>query len=522
MPTRDLDSSAPVPASALPRTPVAWALVLAPALVLVCLHLVTNAGYGMFRDEYYYLACAKRLDWGYVDHPPLSIAILAAWTTVFGDGAWSLRVLPTLCGGAVVVVAGLIAAELGGRRVAQLLAAIAIGTAGVTAVLTGFYSMNAFDVLLWALAWWLLARWLRTGEPRLWVWLGLVLGLALMNKVGILVLGVALAAALVLTPERRWLTTRWPWIGGAVAAVIFAPHVVWQVAHGWPSLEFIENAQRHKIAAMTLTQFLGEVVLEQHPPGAIVWLAGLAWLLVAPSARRFRLLGLSALFTLALLVVQASKPYYVAGVFPLLFAAGACAWDTWTREGRRTRQVPALLAAVLVASWVPLIPLAYPMLSPERFARWQQTLGIVPVASEPSHAAAELPQHYSDRFGWEELAIEVSKAYRSLPAEDRASSVVIADNYGQAAALEYWARRYELPPVVSGHNNYFLWGPGERPWEPALVVGYSEDQARDAYADVRPVAEVRAPWALQRSTVLVARGLKVPRESLWPRLRSFI
>jgi dolichyl-phosphate-mannose--protein O-mannosyl transferase len=125
-------------------------MVLAPALVLVGLHLATNAGYGIFRDEYYYLACAKRLAWGYVDHPPLSIAVLAAWTAAFGDGMWSIRVLPTMSGGAVVVIAALIAAELGGRRSAQVLAAIAAGIAGVTAVRSGFYSMNAFDVLFWA------------------------------------------------------------------------------------------------------------------------------------------------------------------------------------------------------------------------------------------------------------------------------------------------------------------------------------------------------------------------------------
>ncbi len=520
--TRHPHAPQPPLATPAPAPPVAWHVVLVPALVFVGLHLATNAGYGIFRDEYYYLACAKRLAWGYVDHPPLSIAVLAVWTAAFGDGAWSIRVLPTLSGGAVVVIAALIAAELGGRRSAQLLAAIAAGTTGVTAVLGGFYSMNALDLLFWAVAWWLVARLLRTGEPRLWVWLGATLGLGLMNKVGLLLFGASLAAALPFTPARRWLITRWPWIGGALAAVIIAPHVVWQTAHGWPTLEFIDAAQQHKIAAMTLPQYVGEVILEQHPPNVLVWLAGLGWLLTAASARRFRLLGLTAFLVLALLVVQASKPYYAAGVFPVLFAAGGCAWERWTSGRQRAGWAPAALAALLVLTWIPLLPMTYPVLSPARYMRWQRAIGIAPAASEAGHAAAEMPQHYSDRFGWEELAVAVSKAYEALPEADRPSAVVIAANYGQAAALEYWARRYTLPPVVSGHNNYFLWGPGDRRWDPALVVGYDEEDAREAYADVQEVARVSAPWALERNTVLVARGLTRPRNSVWPLLRRFI
>lgn len=502
-------------------SPIAWSLLLVPATAHVLLHLATNGRYGMFIDEYYYLACARRLAWGYVDHPPLSIAVLKAWTSVFGDGVWSIGVLPTLCGGALVIIVGAIAAEFGGRRFAQLLAATAMAVAGVAAVITGFYSMNAIDLVVWATAWWLLARLLRTGEPRLWLWLGLVLGLGLMNKVGVLVFGLALVVSMTLTSERRWLWTRWPWIAGGIALAIFTPHLIWQATHGWPTLEFIENATSQKIVAMSVQQYFAEVLLEQHPANLVVWGFGVVWLLLSNDGRRFRLLGVAFITTIALLLAQASKPYYAAGAFPVALAAGGCAWERWTeRHGRRWARPVVLIA--LVATWAPLAPLAFPVLSPEGYVRWQEAVGIAPAAQEVGHRGASMPQHYADRFGWEEMAAAVSDAYRALLPEERAGSVVIATNYGRAAALEYWARKYDLPPVVSGHNNYWFWGPPDRPWSVAITVGIDEDDVRAAAEDVRQVAIVDAPWALSRHKVLVVRRLTRPRERIWERLRVFI
>lgn len=508
------------PASTVAGT-LAWGLLLVPATVHVLLHLSTNSRYGMFIDEYYYLACAKRLAWGYVDHPPLSIAVLAAWTSVFGDGVWSIRVLPALCGGALVVLVGATAAELGGRRFAQLLAATAVALAGVVAVITGFYSMNALDLLFWGVAWWLLARLLRTGEPRVWPWMGFVLGLGLLNKVGLLVLGPALLVSMALTSERRWLWTRWPWVAGGIALAIFVPHLLWQATHAWPTLEFVENAKRHKITVMPVHQYLAEMVLEQHPPNLLVWGAGVAWLLLAGDGRRFRLLGLAFVATIALLLAQASKPYYVAGAFPVALAAGGCAWERWT-EPRARRWARSVLLATLVATWLVFVPLAFPVLSPEGFARWQRVVGIAPAAQEVGHQGAAIPQHYADRFGWEEMAAAVSQAYRSLTPEERSACVVIAANYGRAAALEYWARKYDLPPVISGHNSYWFWGPGNRPWSVVITVGIDEDDVRASAADVRQAAVVDAPWALSRHQILVARGLTRSREQIWQGLRFFI
>jgi hypothetical protein len=509
------------PASAIGTVRVAWGPVLAIAAIPVVLHLATAGSYGIFRDEYYYLACARHLAWGYVDHPPLSIAILALMVRAFGEGLTALRVVPALCGGALVVLVADIAAQLGGRRFAQVLAAIATSIAAVVLAVTGFYSMNALDLVFWAGAWALLARWASAPSPKWLMWLGVLLGFGLMNKVGLLVLGAALAIALLLTPLRRTLRTWAPYLAGGLALVIFLPHIAWQITHGWPTLEFIANAQREKIVVMSPLAFLSEVTLEQHPANLLVWVAGLAWLIFAARARPQRVLGYTVAIALALLMQQRAKPYYAAGLFPVLFAAGACAWEGFTMSGWRRLLRPALLV-VLVASGVFFAPLGVPVLPVETYARWQQWTGIAPAAQEVGHTS-RLPQHYSDRFGWEELAAEVARVIGTLPPEERTHAVIIARSYGEAGALEYWRDRYQLPVVVSGHNSYYFWAPAALQPDTVIVVGWRESDVRKSFADVVQAGQLRSPWALENGLpVWVARRPLLTWPALLANIRSFI
>jgi len=503
------------------KHPTAWLPLLIVAAVPPILHLLTAGNYGIFRDEYYYLACARHLDWGYVDQPPLSIAVLALMRSVLGEGILALRLVPALCASALVILAGLIAGRLGGDRFAQTMAGISTAIVGVVQVVTGFYSMNALDLVFWAAAWYLLASWAADPVPRRMIQLGILLGFALLNKIGVLVLGAALALALLLTPLRRKLLTRAPYLGGALALLLFLPHLLWQMAHGWPTLEFIENARQFKISHMSPFDFMGEIVLEQQPANLLVWTVGLGWLLFAARARAFRLLGLTFAIGLALLMLQGAKPYYAAGLFPVLFAAGACAWEGITARGRLRLLRPVLLV-LLIASGLFFLPLGMPVLPVETYARWQTWSGIAPAAQEVGHTS-ELPQHYSDRFGWENLAAEVSRIVEALPAEERAGIVIIALNYGQAGALEYWSEEYRLPRVVSGHNSYSLWSPEELVLDTVIVVGGSEEELLGVFAEVERAGTLEHPWALENGRAIwVGRASKLTWAELRPRIRSFI
>jgi len=505
-----------------PVQPLAWGIVLIPAVIQFVLHVLTNGNYGIFRDEFYYLACADRLAWGYVDHPPLSIWVLAAWKAVFGESIHSIRLLPALSGSALIVLTGAVAARLGGGRWAQLFAAVGSGIGAAGLVICGFYSMNCFDFLIWTGAYYLLIRIVRTNDGAVWPWIGLLLGLGLFNKIGVLVFGAALAAGLVATKHRRHLADWRLWIAGALALLFLLPYVLWNMGHDWPTFEFVENAKRYKIASVSPVGFLAENVLEANPLALPLWVGGLIWLFVARSARAFRIVGVMVVLTWIFLVLQKSKPYYFASSIPILMAAGGVAWERWT-GGRRWRWARWAVLATLVAGMAIFAPIAVPLLSPANLDAYQKKLGIVPNTGEVG-VEGELPQYFSDRFGWEELARTVSEVYRNLPPDERARAIVLGQNYGQAGALEYWSHQYELPPVYATHNNYWIWGPPEVAADAVVIaVNLGRERLEQDCVEVVEAGVTATPWAREsRMTIRVCHGLTRPVGEIWDELQLFI
>ncbi len=497
--------------------PLAWKLLLIPALAQLLLHLFTNGGFGIFRDEYYYLACAERLDWGYVDQPPFSIWALAAWKAVFGDSVHSIRILPALCGSALVVLTGATAAQLGGGRWAQMFAGIGVAIGAVTLVVTGFYSMNCFDFPFWLGAYWILIRIARTGEGKGWIWFGVVVGLGLFNKIGLLVFGVALVAGLVLTEHRRYFADRRLYLGGAIALAFTIPYVLWNATHDWAALEFIRNAKSGKILAFTPWEFFVETVLEAHPLTLLLWLGGLGWLFLARAARPYRVVAWTFVATFVILNLQKSKPYYFAASLPVMLAAGGVAWERWLRW----TWARWILALGLASGGAALAPMAVPLLSPERTLAYMQGLGIVPAQQEVGHTSP-LPQYFSDRFGWEELTRVVSEVYQSLPDDDRARCVVIGQNYGHVGAVEYWSRKHPVPPAYATHNNYWFWGPPVEDRNVVIVIRGNEEELRELFEEVSEVDAAAAPHALESPmTIRICRRWRRPVVEIWAESRNF-
>jgi hypothetical protein len=496
-----------------------WAVwVLAAAIVL--LELTVGPRYGFFRDEYYYLACADHLDWGYVDQPPLSIAVLAAVRAALGDSLWAVRLVPALLGAALVVLGGQLARALGGGRYARILGAVAVAVVPQYLGQAGYYSMNSFDLVFWAAAALLVAR--LTPEEQGWrrfVALGLVLGLGLLNKVSVLFFGAGLAVALVVTPLRRLLLRPGLWLAAGIAGLVFLPHVLWQVHNGFPTREFIENATRLKNVGLSPLQFLASQIPEIHPLNAPLWIAGLAWLLLSRRGRPYRALGIIYVVALAILAVQHSKPYYLGPAYPPLLAAGAV-----VVEGLRWRWVRPVIVAVLLLTGAALAPFAIPVLPVDTFIAYQKALGATPQQSERS-TLGPLPQFFADRFGWEELTETVATAYRSLSPDEQARVIIVTRNYGEAGALRYLGRRFGLPLAVSQHNSFYFWGPGREQVDVAIIVGMNPDDLRDSWTSVETAGRFHSPYAMpyeQRWPILVCRGLRLPLQDAWRRGRHFI
>lgn len=485
------------------------------ALAYTALHLAVIGRYGWFRDEFYYIACGEHLDWGYVDHPPF-IALIARLTrALFGESILAARLPSVLAGAAVILLAGRLAREMGGGRFAQALAALCVVVGPVYLFTFHILSMNSFDVLFWTLGAFVVVRILNTGNPKLWLLFGLVCGLGLENKHSLLFFGFGVFAGLLLTPERRHFRQPWIWIGGALAAVLFLPHVLWQIQHGWPTAEFIHNATAYKNVALSPLAFFAEQVKQMHPLTFPVWLAGLVWLF---RSSRYRVLAWVYVAAFLVLITQASKAYYLAPVYPPLFAAGAVAFETWIRR-------PVLRAAVaglLLAGGALTAPLTLPVLTEEGFIRYAQALGI-PLSAGEKHEMGVLPQHYADMHGWEEMVAEVARVYDTLPPAEKAKAGIFTQNYGEAGAVDLLGRKYGLPKAMSGHNNYFLWGP-QGSGEILIIVGGDPEDHRQAFRDVRQAGEIRCGYCMpyeNNQAVWIARGLKAPIGQIWPSTKSY-
>ncbi|MDX1388160.1 MAG: glycosyltransferase family 39 protein, partial [Acidobacteriota bacterium] len=386
----------------------------------------------------------------------------------------------------------------------------------------GFLSMNAFDVLFWAASAWILMRLFRTGDSWWWIPFGVVAGFGLQNKISMLFLGMGVVVGLLVTRQWRQFASRHLWIGGAIAFAIFLPYLIWQVVHGWPTLEFMERATQYKILQLDPLEFLSAQVLMMNPIAVPLALAGLGFYLVMPSGKAFRALGWAFLAVLVLMITQNSKPYYLSPSYTLLFSAGAVAVGMLADRAGWGWVRPVALV-LIVGTGVMLAPLAKPVLPVETYVAYAQRLGVAPSTSERKELG-RVPQFFADRIGWRELAETVAQAYEALPEADRREACVFGQNYGHAGAIDYYADDLGLPPALSGHNNYHLWGTRGCSGEVMIVI----DDERDDLERLCESVELATTYTCDdcmpyesSKPIWVCRGLKLPIEELWPRLKHF-
>jgi dolichyl-phosphate-mannose-protein mannosyltransferase len=498
--------------------------MLAMALLSLVVHLAVNAfgGYGYFRDELYYIACSRHLAPGYVDQPPLSIAVLAIARTLLGDSVFAIRLVPALVSSVSVIVLCLLVRRLGGRGSAMVLASLCFMASPQLLGAHTYYSMNSFDVLFWLLA--AHATLGVRGNPTLGAWLrlGAIVGLGLLNKTSVLWLAAGVVMAVLLTDIRAQLRQAGPYLAAALALLVFSPFVLWNLTHGLPHLEFLHNATSQKYNTLTRARFLSDQFFAMNPVTFLVALPGLAWSLMDRDGRRYRALAISFLTVLAILLANAhTKAEYIAAAYPPLFACGAVAITRWSRPWRRVA-LPAV-AGLLVITGTMLAPLSMPMLPVADYVRYAKALGVAP--STPEHKKlSELPQFFADMHGWEELARDVSAAYRTIPETERTTTVALVGNYGEAGALELYAKRYPLPRVICSHNSYWFWGVGPTPITTFVRLGGKREDYLEKYGDVTAAGVHFARYAMPYEdslAIFITRERRKPIEEDWPKAKHF-
>ena len=475
-------------------------LLLQFALTLWTLHI----GYGYFRDEFYYIACGRHLAWGYVDHGPIVALQARLGELLFGDSVFGIRVLSAVAGAVAVFLTGMIAWAMGGRRPAQALAMFGVIVCPQYIGVDGFLSMNSCEPMFWMACVLALVLMLRGYSQRTW-WIvfGLAAGVGLLNKPSMAFFLVTVGLGLLFTKQRRLLFSRWATLGIALLIVIPLPHVLWQIHNHWPTLEFLRNGEtHHKNIVLGPVKFFLAQFANMQPINTLLWITGVVSLLRAKSIREGRWLGVTYLLFYALMFKMHAKDYYLAGIYPALFAAGAIAWERRFAGSRAVQQnrivAFPVFESILLATSLIILPMSSPILPPAAWVRYTTALHLHGDKMETA-ATGPLPQFYADRFGWQQEVDIVAKTYDSLTPAEQQHACIFTSNYGEAGAIDFLGRRenLHLPPALSGQNNYWLWGTHGCDVNVVIaVIPDTPEEVSQKYQSVEVVGRMDDPYAM--------------------------
>jgi len=503
------------------RPPFALGVTGALAAAKLAFHLLTANRYGIFRDEMYGLACAEHLDWGYYSHPPGGILIAWIARHVFGTSLLGLRFLPALAGAALVWMTGLVAREMGGRSLAQGLAALAVCVVPIYLIFDHWLMMNAFEPLVWLGCFWCVIRAIRTGDHRFLAAFGVLVGIGLELKYSMAFLAAGILIGLLLTPQRRLLASGWLWAGLALGAMVALPNFLWQARQGFPFLQHIRgvHAGGRDVIRGPVAFLLDQAVIMQ-PVLAPLWVAGVLWMLLGRERKSLGAFGWAFIFVVGSFIALHGKNYYPTPVYPVALAAGAVALE----EFMAARALPWLgraYAFAVAAVGLALAPLSAPILSPEALIRYEAWLGMSPPASEHQDNGP-LPQYFADEFGWEDMVREVARVYHTLTPAEQAKTAIFANSWGDAAAVDFFGPRFGLPKAISKNDSYWMWGPRGYTGQIVIVLNSDGSGDRKHFASVVAAGHVQHPYSRRDEwyDVFLCRGLNEDLRTLWPMMRT--
>jgi hypothetical protein len=504
-----LTIGAPAPAAA-PRYLADKAVWLVAAAVFAA-EMALSARYGYVRDELYFLASGRHLALGGVDQPELTPLLARFDAVVTGNTLAGLRALPALAFAVMVLLTASMARTLGADRRGQLAAAAA--TACCAEYLGAMHELTTTmpDFVFWAVTLYLVMRLLTSRDPRWWLAIGGCAGVASEVKWDIAFLAAALAVGFLATDARRLLRSRYLLAGCLIAAALAAPDVIWQAAHGWPSIDVFRALQEqagHNRATYWLAQ-----VLFTGPVLAPVWIAGAIWSVRSKAARRFRPVGIACVFAVVLQFVLGGKAYYPGGAYTFLLAAGCVPLERWlAARGPRAWKVSpaALMGTTMLVGAVIAAPI---------------TLSVLPARALATVPLQKINYDLAETIGWPQEVALVAREYHALPPGQRAATTILAGNYGEAGAIDRYGPGDGLPPVFSGANNFWYWGPPPARDRSAIAINVDPALLRRLFTTVRQVAVFHNGLGVsddeQGAVIYRATGLRTSWAKAWPLLRDF-
>jgi hypothetical protein len=504
------------------RTRIAVIVVGTLVAVKLFLHLATNAftPYEIHRDAFLYMAMGEHLRFFTMDFPP-GIAVLSqVMRGLLGNSIFALRLPIALASTALVIFAALTARELGGGRFAQGLAALAV-VANLLFLRSGnLFQPVALDQFWWTLGLFALVKLARSEDERWWIVFGGACGLGLLFKFSMLIFGFAAFLALLVTPARRALGTRWPWIAAVMAFLLGSPSFIGQIRLRWPLFDQLGDLRSGQLARVSPLEFITDQPLMGL--GFLVAVIGMAALAFAPSWRRYRIVGWTGLFAFLTLLVLKGKSYYIGPIYPVMYGAGAVVLErfrapSWGGLARWS-------TVVLIGSYGAVtLPLGLPILAPPAMEEYLAWLSIDRATETNIGARERLPQDYADMLNWREQVEEVARVYYALPNDERERSVILASNYGEAGAIDFYGPRYGLPKARAFVGTYWFFGPGDLPGDIIILHGFREESVRDFCGSLTAAGYVTHPYAVEEErdlTIYVCREPRQTLQELWPQLEG--
>ncbi len=496
--------------AAIQGDPIVWVSVL----VLAIIYLLTASRYDIFRNELYFIACGRHPAFGYADLPPL-VPLIAAATQLFGVNVFLLRLPAIIAALALIPITAEFARTLGGGKPAAWMAAVAVAIAPGLLALSSTLGPSAFEPLGWTLCAWLFARGILRDERSSISWAGVVAGITFQAKYGIAIWVVGLAIGIITTAARRILAWRQLWYGAAAAIVIGAPSLIWQQLHGWPFLATIHYATQHRNLTGSPLRFEIGQILAMNWLMAPLWISGFITPLISERLKPARFLSIAFIFTTAAIIYSHGKSYYLFPAYPTMFAVGAVACE---ELGRVLRAAWFILAFIMT---LPIVPVMLPILDPATLARYLDRTHLRPRPVEVEGIGAPLTQLFSDELGWREMEKQVANVYHSLPPEDRSRAAIMAQDYGEAAAIDVYGRQDGLPPAICGQLQYYFWGP--RRYDGSVIIDVNGDPDRwgEICAASKVVGAFGAPYAMpyENGPIILCRGLRRPLPEIWDRFK---
>ena len=493
----------------------ATGILFATALCLLILHTLTNSQYGFHRDELATLNDAHYLSWGYVAYPPVTPFFGRISLDLFGASLRGFRFFAALAQAISVVLSGLMARELGGKRLAQVVAALAVAISPVSLASGALLQYVAFDYLCWVVTAYLILRLLRTDEPRLWLAIGAAIGLGMMTKYTMIFLVAGIVVGLLLTDARRYLKSRQLWLGVTLSLLIFLPNLIWQIQHHFISLDFLKHIHARDIRWGRTQGFLpDQLKIAANPFTIPLWLAGLFFYFRVPDGKRFRMIGWMFVVTFLLFVVAKGRGYYLAPAYPMLLAAGAVLEERWI--------------ASLSAGWSRLVRVGtFALIAVGGVMVAAVVLPMAPVNSAWWNVASKLNSDFREEIGWPELVAEVARIRDTLSPEDRSKFGIIGTNYGEAGAIDLYGAAYGLPKPISGINSFWARGYGNPPPQVLIVLGLSKKYMDEEFGSCQLAGHITNPYGVKNEEtedhpdIYVCRQLKQSWPDFWNDFRYY-